>query len=442
MSSTTFVDYVTPVPANWLNDVNNAIYSAIGNGTVAPTTPAQVVTNLGLTGTSITYTPPGTGAVSRTLQSKLSDVISVKDFGATGNGTTDDTTFIQNALNYIASIGSGSLYFPKGTYKLTAQLTYTYPSILGSLKLFGDGADATNLSWAAGGGLSISTIGPENAIHIRDMSFLTGAAGTGSGLLITQTAGSVIPSNIAISDITNVTFRGIDGYGVADYWSYGIQVIGQSSINFVNLFIMGPASANGTGVFIHGSSSVPPVVFNFTGCIFNNLAVGFNYGNYVQGVSFSQCNWGFNTTAIFCDTGLSNTQSQLSVVDCQMGFCTTTVALFSTITPFNFCNNLVEIPNTSSGITLQVAGLFTITGNTFLGLNTASVNNGINVISMSSIFNQGAGLITGNMFYNLNFGVFLQASSSHINVQSNSYIQCNNTVGNAGTSNTIGGGSP
>lgn len=59
----------------------------------------------------ITYTPAGTGAVSRTVQSKLRDVVSVKDFGAVGDGVTDDTAAIQAAIN------SGfSLIFPSGTY--------------------------------------------------------------------------------------------------------------------------------------------------------------------------------------------------------------------------------------------------------------------------------------------------------------------------------------
>ena len=37
------------------------------------------------------FTPSGTGATVRTIDSKLEDGFSVKDFGAVGNGTTDDT---------------------------------------------------------------------------------------------------------------------------------------------------------------------------------------------------------------------------------------------------------------------------------------------------------------------------------------------------------------
>lgn len=67
----------------------------------------------------------------------------VKDFGAVGDGTTDDTAAIQAAINYAQSnvsspglttgaTGPGTVYFPQGSYKVTDQLLVTYKiSVLG-----------------------------------------------------------------------------------------------------------------------------------------------------------------------------------------------------------------------------------------------------------------------------------------------------------------------
>jgi len=65
------------------------------------------------------YISSGTGATATTVQAKLRETVSVKDFGATGDGTTDDTAAVQNAIN--ASTGK-TLFFPSGTY-LISQVT-------------------------------------------------------------------------------------------------------------------------------------------------------------------------------------------------------------------------------------------------------------------------------------------------------------------------------
>ena len=45
----------------------------------------------------------------------------VKDFGAKGDGTTDDTLAIRQAIDYVKSQNGGQIYFPSGVYDLSVK---------------------------------------------------------------------------------------------------------------------------------------------------------------------------------------------------------------------------------------------------------------------------------------------------------------------------------
>lgn len=69
---------------------------------------------------SPSYTASGAGAATRTSSDKFGDMISIKDFGAVGDGLTDDTNAIINALS-----AHDSVFMPAGEYLITGTITLT-----------------------------------------------------------------------------------------------------------------------------------------------------------------------------------------------------------------------------------------------------------------------------------------------------------------------------
>ena len=121
----------------------------------------------------IQYTQGGTGSVYRTVENRLRDTVSVKDFGAVGDGVTDDTAAIQAALDW-ATGGDGingttkTIYIPQGNYLISA--TLSVPSVT---RVVGAGRWETVLTATAvfTGTAMLTDKGSASKLHVEHIRF-------------------------------------------------------------------------------------------------------------------------------------------------------------------------------------------------------------------------------------------------------------------------------
>lgn len=98
----------------------------------------------------IGFLPAGTGAVATTVQEKFRQgAVSVKDFGAVGDGVADDLAELELARDYAASVGK-LLYFPKAVYGVSDRFMFAD----GGNTYFEPGATIKALNSTTSGGVT------------------------------------------------------------------------------------------------------------------------------------------------------------------------------------------------------------------------------------------------------------------------------------------------
>lgn len=102
----------------------------------------------------VCFIAAGTGAVARSVQSELRERVSITQFGAVGDGTTDNSVAIQNAVNYVASRPTaGALFVPAGHFKYTVSPVVPY-----GVSIYGEGGTASLLEAYNCNGITIAPI--------------------------------------------------------------------------------------------------------------------------------------------------------------------------------------------------------------------------------------------------------------------------------------------
>jgi len=222
--------------------------------------------------------PTASDPVVRSVQAKLDDQASVRDFGAVGNGTADDTEAINRAMFQLYCRETNtqvrrSLFFPAGTYRITG--TLLIPTFA---KLMGEGADCTIILFDT----DDSSGGPGTYVA----RFCDNQQQTGNDI---GNNGAIPPRNIEISSMTFATENVADICLVdraTQCWF--------SSVNF-----RGPFSAAGiaaVGFDPTGNDNIAAVRFQssvanvcdqitFDRCRFTNCAYGVATSAQIRGIT-------------------------------------------------------------------------------------------------------------------------------------------------------------
>lgn len=187
---------------------------------------------------------PGSSTVNRPIDQKLVEWVSVKDFGAVGDGVTNDAAAIQAAHDYIVSTAKqGTLLFPAGTYKCNSALII-------------------ECSW-------VSCVGQRATLDFS-----------------------------ALGDVAAITFKAGGNLTSGNPWN-------QATFVFEGFILLGPNNTTGTAMYLNeltGGSNGGPAHTIFRDFQITNFKTGIYFGNHTYLCFFDHFDIWNVTTGIWFPT--------------------------------------------------------------------------------------------------------------------------------------------
>lgn len=383
---------------------------------------------------NVQYTPAGIGAVATNVQAKLRESVSVKDFGAVGDGVTDDTAAIQAAIN-----AHDYVVFPEGTYKVTSTVTVNKAMTIcveGTIKTTG----------------YLYQLNPTSIFYVTADSVIIEGSGIleGPGLFSHDTVANInyIPSLIKVENANNVTVQNLT---FVNSPQTAVIYLNCDNIKIVNNNFIGGdtvascvASINYYAVYGYNSDF---------GLLFGNRVTDnasgktFAEGFFLYGINYTKVTDNYFKNVVDHDVymyhsvgdllGINNyntisdnvSYTDLTTVTQKIGSSIKVHGIFNLING----NNIV---NTHAGITLERGTYSIISNNTISGFSTLGIivtdlvstnSDGNNHVTISN--NTLYGPVGGNVagIYYRGDATFSTSNSVGGKIIGNTVIRCGNS---------------
>lgn len=342
-------------------------------------------------------------------------IFNVKDsaYGATGNGTTDDTTAILAATTACGTAGGGTVYLPPGTYKVTARAIPGFAGYSGCIQL------PPNCELRGAGAATIIKLANSNADTNLRIIGNTGLGGGDENISISNLIidgngvnQTVYSSGIAFLrarniTLTNVTFKNLFGDaanppGETFHFSTDQCV----DVTYLACTALGDSGTQGTGFGDNSSTNV-----RYIGCTARGMSAGMGFASW----------HGRNVTHTACRAYKNGTNG----FNAELGFditydnCIAGGKASDQAAGYFYANN-AELGNTGTGFVINATTGAIMNGcissrNNAHGLsvvNAGAINGGVQVIGGQLNDNGVGGTGVGAFFNNV-----ASARLSNISVQ-------------------------
>lgn len=316
------------------------------------------------------------GTASRTLEKHFGDTLYVEDFGAAGDGATNDRAAIQAAIDHAASVGGGIIRFKARGYFFNGALNISH----GMIQLVGEGRYATVLSFNSGAdGIAINISAGTSAVGwVRLQGFTLFSSDT------THTKTGIEGRDLDHFEMDDVAINGnVSGMWGGGTGSIGVRLLGRDFINIRDTCEI--AAQKPLVISVNPNASAGGISFDHSTCAAYLTASGFpnitvDTGVFLTNATFSGA-WTLGTHGFFWDdssSAIASYQVKFQNLRTEQGSSPSAYSIYFKPNPTAGCNGLTiencHFDNLRSGIFIRSTSLAEIANCVFVSATLEALN--------------------------------------------------------------------